>query len=51
MGQTVLADIDISKFVVSKRELVTFECLLSEVPSVVAVLLKHATYRSLNGYC
>ena len=44
----MLADVDISKFVVSKRELVVFECLLSEASSIVDVVLKDSTYRSLT---
>jgi hypothetical protein len=51
--QESLVDVDISKYLVSrrelpKRELVVFECLLSEACSVVAVLLKDSAYRSLN---
>lgn len=59
LAQDMLTDLDISKYVVSrrefpKRELVVFECLLSEACSVVAVLLKDSAYRSLcmkfSGY-
>ena len=53
LAQESLVDVDISKYLVSRRELpkrdlVVFECLLSEACSVVAVLLKDSAYRSLN---
>jgi hypothetical protein len=53
LAQDTLVDLDISKYFVSKRELpkrelVVFECLLSDACSVVAVLLKDSAYRGLN---
>lgn len=48
MVQNELADVDVSDFVVSKRDIVVFECLLSEALSVIAVLFKDTAYRSLN---
>lgn len=53
LAQESLVDVEISKYFVSKRELpkrdiVVFECLLSEALSVIAVLFKDVNYRSLN---
>jgi len=39
---------EVKKFIVSRREIVRFECLLSECDAVVSAVMKDAAYRSLH---
>jgi len=38
----------VKKFIVSRREIVRFECLLSECDAVVSAVMKDSAYRSLH---
>ena len=40
-------DVDVSRFVSSKREIVVFECPLSDASRVVDAVLHDSRYRSL----
>jgi len=43
---------EIRKFIVSRYEVVVFECLLSECGGVVEAVLKDAAYRALHiSFC
>jgi hypothetical protein len=39
---------NIKKYIVSRRELVVFECLLSECDRVVEAVIKDSRYRALH---
>ena len=39
---------EVKKFIVSRREIVTFECLLSECDKIVEVVMKDSGYRALH---
>jgi len=39
---------EVKKFIVSRREIVRFECLLSECDAVVSAVMKDSGYRSLH---
>jgi hypothetical protein len=39
---------EVKKFIVSRREIVRFECLLSECDDVVSCVMKDAAYRALH---
>jgi len=40
--------IDVKKFIVSRRELVVFECLLTECDKVVEAVMRDSGYRALR---
>ena len=51
-GDVVVEKFDVKKFIVSRREMVVFECLLSECDAVVSAVMKDAGYRSLHiSFC
>jgi len=39
---------EVKKFIVSRREIVRFECLLTECDDVVSTVMKDAAYRALH---
>jgi hypothetical protein len=46
-GGDIMDKNDVKKFIVSRRELVVFECLLSECDKVVEAVIKDSRYRAL----
>jgi len=41
-------NLEVKKFIVSRREIVVFECLLSECGGVVEAVMKDSAYRALR---
>lgn len=48
IGGDVLDKNDAKKFIVSRREIVRFECPLSECDALVSCVMKEETYRSMH---
>jgi len=47
-GDCLVTEVDLKKFVVSRREIVVFKCELSEASTIVAAVLADSGYRSLR---